>query len=135
VASVPPRRKQKGAERHTVNELGENRFFASLWSYFSFIPLVFDFSFSIIRVRVITTSQGHLLPLMTSTKPRTPSSDSSDSSGSSESNLSYTHEEALAFLKGRDEAQEELGNISKQFGIEQAEWEDQRKQFCDAIFG
>jgi len=80
-------------------------------------------------------SQSHLLPPMTVTKPGTPSSDSSDSSGSLESDLPYTHEEALAFLKGRDEAREELGNVSKQFGIEQAEWVDQQKQFCDAISG
>ena len=47
----------------------------------------------------------------------------------------YAHEEALSFRKERDEARRELGDVSKQFGIEQAEWEDQRKQLCDAITG
>ena len=47
----------------------------------------------------------------------------------------YSHEEALKFCQERDEAWEELGDVSKKFGIEQAEWEDQRKQLCDAITG
>jgi hypothetical protein len=64
-------------------------------------------------MRVITTSQSHLLPPVTATQPGTPSSDSSDSSSSSELDLLNNHKEALAFLKGRDEAREELGNICK----------------------
>ena len=76
-----------------------------------------------------------------------PSSSSSSDSGDShnldsrgpaelaDENPPYTHEEALRIRKERDEAREELGEVSKQFGIAQAEWEDQRKQLCDAITG
>ena len=106
-------------------------------------------SFSFIRIRVISSSQYHLLPPVTAAQPGTPSSGSSGSSSSSSSYHSnpwgsaepadahhpYSHEEALKFRQERDEAREELGDVSKKFGIDQAEWEDQRKQFCDAITG
>jgi hypothetical protein len=47
----------------------------------------------------------------------------------------YTHWEALAFRQERDTIREEYSTVSKKFGIEQAEWEHERKQFCDAISG
>ena len=111
--------------------------------------LSFDFSSSFIRIRVISSSQYHLLPPATAAQPGTPSSSSSGSSSSSSSyhpnpwgpaepadaHHPYSHEEALKFRQERDEAREELGDVSKKFGIEQAEWEDQRKQLCDAITG
>ena len=111
--------------------------------------LISIFPSSFIRIRVISSSQYHLLPPVTAAQPGTPSSGSSGSSSSSSSYHSnpwgpaepadahhtYSHEEALKFRQERDEAREELGDVSKKFGIDQAEWEDQRKQLCDAITG
>jgi hypothetical protein len=84
--------------------------------------------------------------------PISSSSNSSGSSGSSASDDSYdpnpwgspvseeggprySHSEALAFRQERDDIREEFAEVSKKFGIDQAEWEHQRKQFCDAISG
>ena len=39
------------------------------------------------------------------------------------------------YHRERDEAWRELGEVSKQYDIDQAEWEAQQKQFCDAISG
>jgi hypothetical protein len=108
--------------------------------------LVSIFPSSFIRIRVISSSQYHLLPPATAAQPGTPSSGSSSSSSSYHSNPwgpaepadahhLYSHEEALKFRQERDEAREELGDVSKKFGIDQAEWEDQRKQLCDVITG
>ena len=111
--------------------------------------LISIFPSSFIRIRVISSSQYHLLPPATAAQPGTPSSSSSGSSSSSSSyhpnpwgpaepadaHHPYSHEEVLKFRQERDEAREELGDVSKKFGIDQAEWEDQRKQFCDAITG
>jgi uncharacterized protein YqfB (UPF0267 family) len=47
----------------------------------------------------------------------------------------YTHQEALSLRKERDMIKEEYSAVSKKFGIEQAEWEHERKQYCDAISG
>ena len=52
-----------------------------------------------------------------------------------EDNFQYSHWEALAFRQERDDIREEYAAVSKKFGIHQAEWEHQRKQFCDAISG
>ena len=54
---------------------------------------------------------------------------------SEEDNFQYSHWEALTFRQERDTIREEYSTVSKKFGIEQAEWEHERKQFCDAISG
>ena len=54
---------------------------------------------------------------------------------SEEDNFQYSHWEALTFRQERDTIREEYSTVSKKFGIEQAEWEHERKQFCDAICG
>ena len=147
VASVLPTGRLKEAEHRAAGVVGTIRLFAPL--QLSCSSLSFDFSSSFIRIRVISSSQYHLLPPATAAQPGTPSSGSSGSSSSSSSYHSnpwgpaepadahhpYSHEEALKFRQERDEAREELGDVSKKFGIEQAEWEDQRKQLCDAITG
>ena len=99
-----------------------------------FHPIFLDFSSAICSTRVISTNQPHLLSrhrhfAANPNPPSPPSSSNSDDLA----DLPYGHEEALVFRQERDEARRELGEVSKQFGIEQAEWEDQRKQFCDAI--
>jgi len=133
MASILPKMKQKGAERHAVNALGEDHPFAPLQFYYPFI--FHALSFSLVRQDESYYHQpDHLLPPMAATEPGTPSCGSSNSLGSSGSHLPYTHEEALAFLKGKDKAREELGNVSRQSGVEQAKWEDQWKQFYNAIY-
>ena len=144
VASILPTGRLKEAEHRAAGVVGTIRLFAPL--QLSCSSLSFDFSSSFIRIRVISSSQYHLLPPMTAAQPGTPSSGSSSSSSSYHSNPwgsaepadayhLYSHEEALKFRQERDEAREELGDVSKKFGIDQAEWEDQRKQLCDAITG
>ena len=147
MASVLPTERLKEAEHRAAGVVGTIRLFAPL--QFLVHLLVSIFSSSFIRIRVISSIQYHLLPPATAAQPGTPSSGSSGSSSSSSSYHSnpwgpaepadahhpYSHEEALKFRQERDEAREELGDVSKKFGIDQAEWEDQRKQFCDAITG
>ena len=147
VANDLPTERRKEAEHRAAGAVGTNRLFAPL--RFSCSSLSFDFFFLIIRIRVISSNQYHRLPPATAAQPGTPSSSSSGSSSSSSSyhpnpwgpveladaHHPYSHEEALKFRQERDEAREELGDVSKKFGIEQAEWEDQRKQLCDAITG
>ena len=93
---------------------------------------------------MVVTQPGTSNPVPVSGSSSSSSSSESDNSHNpnprglaelADENPPYTHEEALRFCKERDEARKELGDVSKQFGIAQAEWEDQRKQLCDAITG
>jgi hypothetical protein len=47
----------------------------------------------------------------------------------------YTHEEVNKLRAERDSARDELGEVSKRFGIAELEWEDERRQYLDRIAG
>jgi hypothetical protein len=62
----------------------------------------------------------------------------SDSSGSSSYPFSpsrYNEHDALRFKEERDATRLELETISKQAGINELEWEHQRKQLLQAVDG
>jgi hypothetical protein len=62
--------------------------------------------------------------------------DSSGSSGRSHSSSSrYDDLAALRFKTERDETQRELEAVSKKAGIDELEWEHQRKQLLETIDG
>jgi hypothetical protein len=154
MASALLRKRQKEAEHGTAGTLGENRFLAPLRLFLLFIFFDLDSSADLLRA---ISSQHQRPPLATAAQPgasnqpaRASGSPSSSESGDSyhsnpwgpaESDedpyegylISYSHADLLVFHRERDEAREELGDVSKKFGIEQAEWEDQRKQLCDAV--
>ena len=71
-----------------------------------------------------------LRPVATTGAPD-PDADPSDSDSSDSGEESWED----VYKRERDEARKELEKISKEYGIAQFEWEDQRKQFCDAITG
>ena len=47
----------------------------------------------------------------------------------------YTHREARLYRAQRDEARLELEKVSKKAGIDELEWEHERKQLLDTIDG
>jgi hypothetical protein len=62
--------------------------------------------------------------------------DSSGSSGRSHSSSSrYNDHEARRFKAERDATRHELEIISKEAGIAELEWEHQRNQLLEAIYG
>jgi len=90
-------------------------------------------SFQFSRVG-INRSQWHSVTRPGPSAQPTPApASSADSSDYSEPE--YTHEEAIKLRKERDSAMEELGEVSKKFGIAELEWEDERNQYLGAITG
>lgn len=149
-ANVRRLEKRKGAARAIVAAASKQQSLATLRLFFSFFFLISsDFNPALILFRATraATGQYRLLPPVTAARPGVPAppapvSDSSSESGDSfHSNpwgslmdeIPYLPAEALVFHRERDEARQELGEVSKQFGKEQAEWDDQQKQFCDSI--
>jgi hypothetical protein len=47
----------------------------------------------------------------------------------------YTHEEVNKLRAERDSARDELGDVSKKFGVAELEWEEERKQYLGRITG
>ena len=65
-------------------------------------------------------------------------SGSEDGSSSSDDEVSlppYTHEEVNKLRAERDSVHDELGEVSKKFGIAELEWEDERRQYLARIAG
>jgi len=63
------------------------------------------------------------------------SEDDSSSSGDEVNLPPYTHEEVNKLRAERDLVRDELGEVSKKFGIAELEWEDERRQYLDRIIG